>query len=1541
MKSDADVAVELPQAPMAQVFNLDQLLNTAEFDHLLSEIEQDLERQAQGKGGTIENDDESGSSSNDTSELGEVLAFLNKVATEQPLTRQPTAVVTPSTQTVDDAAEESPEELEDIKPLFVPNPVVTPVPPTNTSTTASTQKSETSSPSLPKIHPNQESSRGGRGGGRSSGAGLGLGYGGRGRGGAGKGAVPSQRSSDKDTNTTPSDSDSDSDSGSDNDDDWRSMRHKLKAAERSIADTTETERLAQPVWTGRKGQTLPEVVDVEKTPFIPGKEDSDSDDEDEDEDEFDDGDDDSHVEEHHVEISTAVKINIDSGSDSDSDDEKVIDVLDDVASKDTCVGMEDILPSPPSIPPSIPSVFISESADLESVTPPCVPTIEVVGQQVDVAATSSASAGGILGGAGRDRSRKGRGKLGVSKVDAARKRREEKLVQAAREKELEVERQRLALIEEEVRLKAAVVQKQIEDDEEKAKAIEESGGNDSESLPQEDSILFPHDVFPPPGECEYCPCLAPSLASAFEHAYDTPGVVSKEVLSVSNNMVVVQCEIPSVAASSSCFQTDEWVYTLLTWLIDKQSEIEASIIGTTLTNGSTDFLADGTTRSLYVVMEGFVPTPNQFLGGNIKQLLQSVSLSTVLPALTSFGESAFLSEVMRVLTPEESVSAVHNIVAMPFSDGADSGKSIVSGVNWMQRLNQNSVTTCVFKDYFLSATTPMYTLNMKKIFATIEQSGLRLCGLRTAYVPAETHRIKKSPTSVISKYVHGSILTQPFSSSSREDCHLVLVACFFTPRFVASEQLRNLLGPEDVALARRTDPSSIRALYSNIDEKKLDRALRNNVVSDGIVRNVAFPMAIQATNCWKETLFWFGPRYVPSGTPAPVSASGNMCQSTLMIPSERVVVLGVAIECTDSDFLSMEKDAVYQKASIVSNELSCLQRDALKSIQGLTASTMKVITFWSTNAEEYQKYGLTCQGDSIGPHPLACYLVFLLQTTSSDVHLEQVTGAIAETSARISSHAEHWRATMSLKVRKSFKRYSKPSLLQDVKSQIAQAETASKLDSHDYDNKPQHLEDEDFDSHEDVGLQDVVVIAIPLVLGDDSWGTAKKDVNFGPLIPPQELVLHLMAALPVVSYTTILGVFTSLDDVSDIINPSESTAIMSSTTAAKRVYLCLRGFHLVETIGDALQQSIENISVAASMGGGLLPNIAFDARAKLLRIPKVTDFKVLKGKKALDIVGKCFLNIEPRGQHLSLTEQTNFMDFFAQCDSHNFIPQCTLKSQISPSVQALFPPGRFTSLSVVVVPYPRDKTSKGVPTHSNGLFIKVFKKLEKAGFDIMSVATKVVDQSMAKYCQEHVELSQASYGSSSYGTHTKEWFDALVGHTVLCVVVAGNSALLRLQPVIGPFDTSVAQENYPLSISASLHQPATSTTKASHLDCHSIRIFQSTTVDATDAMMKMLSNHSYSTADLLQAAQSQEKQMSTKISSMRPVANLLSDFGSMECHTYQQRYESTSNRQVSVSSLGSSGGVEPAVFEGLRQNSLKEHNAWMAREKEATHTISK
>ena len=162
-------------------------------------------------------------------------------------------------------------------------------------------------------------------------------------------------------------------------------------------------------------------------------------------------------------------------------------------------------------------------------------------------------------------------------------------------------------------------------------------------------------------------------------------------------------------------------------------------------------------------------------------LIQSTKLNSITPFPSRIGVSKNLVDIVEILSSERATSVLHDLVCMPYRN--DNYGGIVTGANWMHRVNPSSVATCVLKDYFFDRQSNLnFTVNLKNTFATFEKRGLRLCGLRTAYVSdcRESLTNKKGDNS--GTFIHKSILNQSFTSHSREDCHLVLVACYYSPR---------------------------------------------------------------------------------------------------------------------------------------------------------------------------------------------------------------------------------------------------------------------------------------------------------------------------------------------------------------------------------------------------------------------------------------------------------------------------------------------------------------------------------------------------------------------------------------------------------------------------------------------------------------------------------------------------------------------------------------------------------------------------------------
>jgi hypothetical protein len=157
---------------------------------------------------------------------------------------------------------------------------------------------------------------------------------------------------------------------------------------------------------------------------------------------------------------------------------------------------------------------------------------------------------------------------------------------------------------------------------------------------------------------------------------------------------------------------------------------------------------------------------------------------------------------------------------------------------------------------------------------------------------------------------------------------------------------------------------------------------------------------------------------------------------------------------------------------------------------------------------------------------------------------------------------------------------------------------------------------------------------------------------------------------------------------------------------------------------------------------------------------------------------KCFF--KPSTGMISSESGSSFLSIFAHCDRVNYVPVSIKKLSSTTLLQtALFPPGRFTSLSVVVIPYPQinAETNNGANSKMsshNGVFIKVFKKLEKAGFDIMSIYSCIINASMADFCQKHVILCQDYFGCQydAVKVGVQDWFNNLIGNDYLkCIIM--------------------------------------------------------------------------------------------------------------------------------------------------------------------------
>ena len=335
--------------------------------------------------------------------------------------------------------------------------------------------------------------------------------------------------------------------------------------------------------------------------------------------------------------------------------------------------------------------------------------------------------------------------------------------------------------------------------------------------------------------------------------------------------------------------------------------------------------------------------------------------------------------------------------------------------------------------------------------------------------------------------------------------------------------------------------------------------------------------------------------------------------------------------------------------------------------------------------------------------------------------------------------------------------------------------------------------DEDFDSHEDVGLQDVLVC---------SFSTHRNILDGVYALNPQELALHVLQALPPACHATILGISTPNWNAPSNKTPFECDSLCAGF-ASDKLDICLRGLHLIENISYAIRIGTDVANGIATSASGMLMT-AGNVRIKSVSVPSVDDVRVLKGRRALDTICREFL----------IDKESSFISQFAATSLHAYVPSWAIDREHSHAghragadadmkvLRSLFCPGSFSALSVVVVPYPwRDKGASKV-----GVFFRVLKKLEKEAFDVKHISTSVMSSDMADLCANDIieDGEDDLYTESTNTTVLKERFALLVGKPVLAIVVQGNSALRRLRCIIGPVDGEDAMENYPTSIMANL-----------------------------------------------------------------------------------------------------------------------------------------
>ena len=1308
---------------MLSTFDMESLLNTPEFDMLLDQIEQDIgakeDGAAVGKHGTPPSPLLSvmttclcvsvclltGEEGEEMSELSEVLLFLARSAEEK--TPRPTAPLSRTGVT--------------LLPQPPPPTAPMPMPPQPPEPRADPH---TSRPAESKRHTRGDAASTGRGGGRGRGRG-----GGYGRGGAGSDIVSVEPTSDEDRGN-------EEDVGED--DDWAGLRQKMKR--RGGSPEKVGGGVGVHCWGayGMPSSLRPTgtgvVTSVQTQQQEGGVEEESAEDESEDND--------------------SVSSDVNSSCSGGGVEAENITPECDHDSPTESAPSSPLRDSPHRESPPLSSSPASEEGLIsqapEVLAAPCAagedrPFLEEKSVPVSAMNLTAPERGGDGGGATRTG-----GILGESSSSRTRRAKGGSRLKGSVEVAIKRREERSAVLNTTASPPSTEHSTQPEKRTDKAQPVLETVAADEaeeEGLPDEEAPLSSVLV---PSTSPLCPVLPPHMHTVLQ---DPEHLQSGKGAKECQNVVVLKFD---VSGNSSAIReghsqqgslsdgADAARYMILAWVSSRLEGWEATIVGVHLSSTQDGVEAESVScpavTFLCIVLEGSNPHSTMFLSKAVMQDMQSTHLADVMCAFdppqteaphSSPVKGASLSTIGSVVPPESAAPLLQQVSLSP--------PTVASGKDWRKRLTQNAVVTCVLKPYLL-----LDGRLLAKVFTLCDEAGLRLSGLRTAYV-------QRSSAS-FGMEVHPDILSQVGQkgtpiTSDRDGAACVLVALFYSSRFVAADILRDLLGPDDPSLAKRTDPTSIRA-----------------VCGVSKVANVCYQLSSLLANCWRDTLFWFGPRITYNFVPSSLHS--------IVLPPLRYAVIGISIE---SSFSEEAELLDHSKMNRAANKMALLQRMCFQCMQSVTAKAMHFVTMWSCDRAELTRYGLLVSNEAEYVHGPACYVTAVFVSHAGDCHVDTVQTALKKKLVQISSLTDDlFVVNMSLKMKDRFRRH------EHLRPAVSNSQfLSSRL-----------FTDDDFDSHEDVGLQDVVVCSV----------STHRDVLDGTYaLSPQEVALHILQALPPACQATLLGISTPNWEV-PAGRSNTDLDYLSLSFAADKIHLCLRGLHLIENIAHAIQVGTEAVNGIATSSGGVLMTSA-DIRMKSVSTPRVEDVRVLRGRRALDVICREFL-----------VQRDSFMTQFAVSHLHSYVPSWEIgrddaTGEPRVGVQAdtavlrsLFCPGSFRAVSVVVVPYPAaDKNGAQA-----GVFFRVLKKLEKDGFDVKYVSSTVMTSAMAELCAADVtQDSDEDYCTDSAKAATlREKFALLVDKPVLAIVVEGNSALRRLRSVVGPIDQNDAVENYPGSLVA-------------------------------------------------------------------------------------------------------------------------------------------
>lgn len=540
------------------------------------------------------------------------------------------------------------------------------------------------------------------------------------------------------------------------------------------------------------------------------------------------------------------------------------------------------------------------------------------------------------------------------------------------------------------------------------------------------------------------------------------------------------------------------------------------------------------------------------------------------------------------------------------------------------------------------------------------QSAVARGALSTLTLQAEVHGLRV----VGVRLVHlEQRLSQEVKRLLNVDLHLgasaslspILIVSFVSMHGQAvADILRGIIGPEDPNLARKTDPHSIRAVFGGQNRDA----------------NVVLPLSYAKEKLLKEASYWFGPRIASAG------------YSMLLLPKVMTVELGLRMvqyhqPNKSTQFIWWGDDMAKIQRLVMDAVIARLEEHGhVRHMQSVSLSDFATRMFRLKPVYQYKSQEVMGELENLSG---AQCLLWRLETTVSSSFLYSMWQALtADITSMLQSickmHSDHNSSlgvtcyvTTSTTATDSSSMLSQSSSSLHGSQYLAQ-QILSKLSVHNY------------RSHEDVGLSDTIVLSIPLqstIVGNVSLRTSTY-CRFLPL---------LFSRLPPSTHAHLVGATTSAD--------------------GSTLYVVVRGYQIIECIDDVvrdIQAQYQQLLVnqVQPFANALQSQWGTNGGASLHGSNVMA---VVRGRRALEKILQLFplntLYIQPAVEDVRRYVPNSYQfipdDLFTNQACLEQFEQHAQTSTVAKAVaNALFPPGVFTALGVVILPI------QPLPRHHTG-----------------------------------------------------------------------------------------------------------------------------------------------------------------------------------------------------------------------------------------------